>query len=79
MILGVHMWVVPELRNKLGKDWQKEEMKKKKEVVVQLFDSVADSFAESLAMNSKMENWREVSRIHWFAKNRMMEDIFELI
>ena len=79
MILGVQIWVVPELRSKLGNDWQKEEMKKKKQVVVALFDSVADSFSESLAMNSKMENWREVSRIHWFSKNRVMEDIFEFI
>ena len=79
MILGVHIWVVPELRRKLGENWRKEEMEKKKEHLVELFESVADLFSELLASNNKMENWRDVSRFHWFAKNRMIEEILELI
>ena len=71
--------MISEFRSKgLGNDWQKEELKKKKEVLVQLFDSVTDFFSELLSMDSKMDNWRVVSRIHWFSKN-WVEDIFELI
>ena len=79
LVLGVHIWVIPELRKEFGEKWRNVERKKKQEAVVKLFDCVADSFSDALSMNSKMENWREVSRIHWFGKNRMIEEIFELI
>src|SRR3990167_8766929 len=75
LLLGVHIWVVPELRKQFGENGRTEKMETKKAAVVKLFDTLADSLTEDEL--DKLENWRSVARIHWFAKNRMLdEEIF---
>ena len=79
LVLGVHMWVIPELRKELGENWMAAEMEKKKEVVVKLFDTLADGIVELFAANINMQNWREVCRIQWFSKNQLVEDIYAML